>query len=78
MVVGRQRARLSPVTNLSSAGAQSMDIREHIEIVDSEGKHVGTVDKVEGERIKLTKTDSPTASTTSSTRSRSPPWRATR
>jgi hypothetical protein len=36
-----------------------MDIREHMEIVDSEGKHVGTVDKVEGERIKLTKTDSP-------------------
>lgn len=36
-----------------------MDIREHMEIVDSEGKHIGTVDKVEGERIKLTKTDSP-------------------
>lgn len=35
-----------------------MDIREHMEIVDSEGKHVGTVDKVEGERIKLTRTDS--------------------
>jgi hypothetical protein len=36
-----------------------MDIREHMEIVGSEGKHIGTVDKVEGERIKLTKTDSP-------------------
>lgn len=36
-----------------------MDIREHMEIVDFEGKHIGTVDKVEGERIKLTKTDSP-------------------
>jgi hypothetical protein len=36
-----------------------MDIREHMEIVDSEGKYVGTVDKVEGERIKLTRTDSP-------------------
>ncbi|MBV9563470.1 MAG: DUF2171 domain-containing protein [Bradyrhizobium sp.] len=36
-----------------------MDIREHMEIVDSEGKHVGAVDKVEGDRIKLTKTDSP-------------------
>jgi hypothetical protein len=37
---------------------QEMDIREHMEVVDSEGQHVGTVDKLEGERIKLTKTDS--------------------
>jgi rRNA processing protein Gar1 len=35
-----------------------MDIREHMEVVDSTGKHVGTVDKVEGERIKLTRKDS--------------------
>jgi hypothetical protein len=31
-------------------GAQSMEIREHMEIADSEGKHVDTVDGVEGER----------------------------
>ena len=32
-------------------------IREHMEIVGSDGKHVGKVDCVEGENIKLTKLD---------------------
>jgi hypothetical protein len=32
-------------------------IREHAEVVGSDGQHVGTVDKVEGGRIKLTKND---------------------
>jgi hypothetical protein len=32
-------------------------IAEHMEVVGSDGQHVGTVDGVEGERIKLTKTD---------------------
>ena len=35
-------------------------IREHMEVVGSDGQHVGTVDKVEGDRIKLTKKDDPT------------------
>jgi hypothetical protein len=34
-------------------------IREHMEVVGSDGGHVGTVDKVEGDRIKLTKKDDP-------------------
>lgn len=34
------------------------DIREHMEIIGADGVHVGTVDKVEGHRIKLTKADS--------------------
>ena len=34
------------------------DIREHAEVVGSDGQHVGTVDRVEGSRIKLTKSDS--------------------
>lgn len=33
-------------------------IREHMEIVGADGVHVGTVDKVEGDRIKMTKADS--------------------
>lgn len=33
-------------------------IREHMEIIGADGVHVGTVDKVEGDRIKLTKADS--------------------
>lgn len=32
-------------------------IREHMEVVGSDGGHVGTVDKVEGQRIKLTRKD---------------------
>ncbi|MGF9564115.1 DUF2171 domain-containing protein [Neorhizobium sp. BT27B] len=34
------------------------DIREHAEIIGADGAHVGTVDRVEGNRIKLTKKDS--------------------
>jgi hypothetical protein len=33
-------------------------IREHMEVVGADGVHVGTVDKIDGERIKLTKNDS--------------------
>ncbi len=33
-------------------------IREHMEVIGADGVHVGTVDKVEGGRIKLTKADS--------------------
>ena len=34
------------------------DIKEHMEVIGADGVHVGTVDKVEGKRIKLTKADS--------------------
>jgi hypothetical protein len=37
---------------------EKMRIKEHMEIADSRGQHVGTVDEVEGDRIKLTKSDS--------------------
>ena len=33
-------------------------IEEHAEVIGADGVHVGTVDKVEGDRIKLTKKDS--------------------
>ncbi len=33
-------------------------IREHMEVIGADGVHVGTVDHVEGDRIKLTKADS--------------------
>ena len=33
-------------------------IREHMEVIGADGVHVGTVDKFEGNRIKLTKKDS--------------------
>ena len=34
------------------------DIKEHMEVIGADGVHVGTVDKVEGKRITLTKADS--------------------
>ena len=34
------------------------DIREHMEVIGADGAHVGTVDRVEGNRIKLTRKDS--------------------
>src|SRR3546814_13565342 len=34
-------------------------IREHMTVVGADGVHVGTVDHLDGERIKLTKGDSP-------------------
>jgi len=33
------------------------EIREHMKVVGSDGQHVGTVDRIEGNRIKLTKSD---------------------
>jgi len=35
-----------------------LDIKEHMEVIGADGVHIGTVDKVEGGRIKLTKQDS--------------------
>ncbi len=34
------------------------DIREHMEVIGADGVHLGTVDRIEGDRIKLTKSDS--------------------
>jgi hypothetical protein len=34
------------------------DIKEHMEVIGADGVHVGTVDHVDGDRIKLTKADS--------------------
>lgn len=33
-------------------------VKEHMEVIGADGVHVGTVDKVVGRRIKLTKADS--------------------
>ena len=34
------------------------DIKEHMEVIGADGVHVGTVDRIDGDRIKLTKKDS--------------------
>lgn len=33
-------------------------IREHMEVIGADGAHLGTVDRVEGDRIKLIRADS--------------------
>lgn len=37
---------------------EKIRIKEHMEVTDARGQHVGTVDEVEDERIKLTRSDS--------------------
>ena len=38
--------------------ADLTQIKEHAEVIGADGVHVGTVDHVDGKRLKLTKTDS--------------------
>lgn len=37
----------------------NLNISENMKVIGSDGEHIGTVDKVEGDEIKLTKDDSP-------------------
>jgi hypothetical protein len=34
------------------------NVREHMEIIGADGVHLGTVDRVDGDRIKMTRADS--------------------
>lgn len=43
----------------SSMGRFADQIAKHQEVVDADGRHLGTVDHVDGDRIKLTRQDSP-------------------
>jgi len=38
---------------------ETSDIREHMKVIGADGVHLGTVDHVDGDRIKLTRDDSP-------------------
>ena len=38
--------------------SDASEIREHMEVIGADGVHIGTVDRLEGKRIKLTKKDS--------------------
>ena len=39
--------------------ADASQIKEHAKVIGADGVHIGTVDHVDGDRIKLTKQDSP-------------------
>ncbi len=38
--------------------AEASNIREHMTVIGADGAKIGTVDRVEGDRIKLTRADS--------------------
>lgn len=42
----------------AAGGGMAAQIRAHMEVIGADGTHVGTVDHVDGHRIKLTKKDS--------------------
>jgi hypothetical protein len=50
--------RVRPRQYEENSVADTKSIREHMEVIGADGVHVGTVDRVEGDRIKLTKRDS--------------------
>ena len=37
---------------------EKLRIREHMEVADHSGKHVGTIDEVKDDQLKLTRSDS--------------------
>lgn len=43
----------------SGAGRFADQVQKHQEVVDAQGNHLGTVDHLDGDRIKLTRSDSP-------------------
>jgi hypothetical protein len=51
-------AQGSPPEQEKEQMADLSQVREHMEIIGADEVHVGTVDKVEGDRIKMTKPDS--------------------
>jgi hypothetical protein len=53
-----RRNRMQSGSMKGRAMADTGQIREHMEVIGADGVHVGTVDSIEGDRIKLTKRDS--------------------
>src|SRR6185437_744173 len=48
---------------LTHRGYPMTEIKDHMEVIGADGVHIGTVDRVEGGRIKLTKKDGGTPHT---------------
>ena len=42
----------------SPAGVRRYEVKQHMEVIGADGVHIGTVDRIENGRIKLTTTDS--------------------
>ena len=55
--IDSQRTMFAPLPPEQSS-TDAAGIREHMEVIGADGVHLGTVDKLEEHRIKLTKADS--------------------
>ncbi len=55
--IDSQRTSFAP-QQAEQSSEDTSGIREHMEVIGADGVHLGTVDKVEDGRIKLTKADS--------------------
>jgi hypothetical protein len=51
------QTRKTPKTAGHCGTLQDANIREHMDVITSCGCHIGKVDRVEGDKIKLTKSD---------------------
>jgi hypothetical protein len=57
--VNRRRERsVEPAPSEEKVMSGFEDIREHMEVIGADGVHLGTVDRVEANRIKLIRADS--------------------
>jgi hypothetical protein len=58
MKVRLNEIRIATLTTSTEDIMNSSQIKEHMEVIGADGVHVGTVDRVENGKIKLTKADS--------------------
>jgi hypothetical protein len=54
----RRERSVEPSPNQEKVMSGFEDIREHMEVIGADGVHIGTVDRVEENRIKLIRADS--------------------
>jgi hypothetical protein len=54
----RLQRRVEPISSEEKIMSGFEDVREHMNVIGADGAHLGTVDRVEGDRIKLIRADS--------------------
>jgi hypothetical protein len=54
----RLQRRVEPISSEEKVMSGFEDVREHMNVIGADGAHLGTVDRVEGNRIKLIRADS--------------------
>jgi hypothetical protein len=54
----RLQRRVEPISSEEKIMSGFEDVREHMNVIGADGAHIGTVDRIEGNRIKLIRADS--------------------